>query len=131
VLVDGLVERILPPGEQTSVTLFERIAAFFTRRDDRTALYLIDLRPVPVPFAVQVRPGSDGRTVQTLGAGTGLVAATAFGDDEPIWVITGTDDAGVASAVLAFEEGTLAHRFALAVSKDLPVPLPVAAGKVG
>lgn len=65
VLVDGLVERLLPPGEQTSVTLFERIAAFFTHRDDRTALYLIDLRPVPVPFAVQMRPGSDGRAVQT------------------------------------------------------------------
>jgi hypothetical protein len=74
---------------------------------------------------------ADGRTVQTLGAGTGLVAATALGDGEPIWVVTGTDDAGVASAVLAFEEGTLAHRFALAVSKDLPVPLPVAAGKGG
>lgn len=65
VMVDGLVERLLPPGEQTSVTIFERIAAFFTRRDDRTALYLIDLRPVPVPFAVQTRPGSDGRAVQT------------------------------------------------------------------
>lgn len=65
VLVDGLVERLLPPGEQTSVSIFERIAAFFTRRDDRTALYLIDLRPVPVPFAVQTRAGSDGQAVQT------------------------------------------------------------------
>ena len=65
VMVDGLVERLLPPGEQTSVSIFERIAAFFTRRDDRTALYLIDLRPVPVPFAVQTRPASDGRAVQT------------------------------------------------------------------
>ena len=73
---------------------------------------------------------ADGRTVRTLGAGTGLVAATALGDGEPTWVVTGTDDAGVASAVRAFEEGTLSHRFALAVSDDLPVPLP-AAGKAG
>jgi hypothetical protein len=40
-------------------------------------------------------------------------------------VVTGTDDAGVASAVRALEEGTLAHRFAVAVSNDLPIPLPV------
>jgi hypothetical protein len=67
-----------------------------------------------------------GKTARTFGAGTGLVAATRVGDDEPIWVVTGTDDAGVASAARAFEEGTLSHRFALAVSNDLPVPLPVA-----
>jgi hypothetical protein len=67
-----------------------------------------------------------GKTARTLGAGTGLVAATQTGDARPIWVLTGTDDAGVASAVRAFEEGTLDHRFALAVSNDLPVPLPVA-----
>lgn len=69
-----------------------------------------------------------GRTARRLGAGTGLVAATAVGDDRPTWVVTGTDDAGVASAARAFEEGTLDNRFALAVSDDLPVPLPVAGG---
>jgi hypothetical protein len=66
-----------------------------------------------------------GRAVRTLGPGTGLVAATAIGDERPTWVVTGTDDAGVASAVRALEEGTLAHRFAVAVSNDLPIPLPV------
>jgi hypothetical protein len=71
---------------------------------------------------------ADGRRARTLGAGSGLVAATRVGDDEPIWVVTGTDDAGVASAARAFEEGTLSHRFALAVSNDLPVALPVAEG---
>ena len=68
-----------------------------------------------------------GRTARTLGAGTGLVAATAVGDARPTWVVTGTDDAGVASAARAFEEGTLTNRFALAVSHDLPVALPVEA----
>jgi Domain of unknown function (DUF4430) len=71
---------------------------------------------------------ANGRTARTYGAGTGLVAATATGDDRPIWVVTGTDEAGVASAMRAFEEGTLSHRFALAVSHDLPVPLPVGEG---
>jgi Domain of unknown function (DUF4430) len=69
-----------------------------------------------------------GRTARTLGAGTGLVAATAIGDERPTWVVTGTDEAGVASAARAFEEGTLSNRFALAVSDDLPVSLPVGKG---
>jgi hypothetical protein len=65
-----------------------------------------------------------GRTTRTLGAGSGLVAATKRPDERPTWVVTGTDAAGVASAARAFEEGTLDHRFALAVSRDLPVALP-------
>ncbi|MEP7125598.1 MAG: zinc-ribbon domain-containing protein, partial [Byssovorax sp.] len=66
VLVDGLVERILPPGEQTSVSVFERITRFFSgQTGDRTALYLVDLRPVPVPFAIRTRPGSGGDQAET------------------------------------------------------------------
>ena len=67
---------------------------------------------------------ADGRVARTLGAGSGLVAATKRPDERPTWVVTGTDAAGVASAARAFEEGTLEHRFALAVSRDLPVALP-------
>ncbi len=65
VMIDGLVERILPPGEQTTLNLFERISTFFTARSDRTAFYLVDQRPVPVPFAVETRAGKDGRSAQT------------------------------------------------------------------
>jgi hypothetical protein len=68
---------------------------------------------------------ADGRVARTLGAGSGLVAATKRPDERPVWVVTGTDAAGVASAARAFEEGTLDHRLALAVSGDLPVVLPV------
>lgn len=67
---------------------------------------------------------ADGRTARTLAAGSGLVAATKRPDERPLWVVTGTDAAGVASAARAFEEGTLEHRFALAVSGGLPVALP-------
>jgi hypothetical protein len=67
---------------------------------------------------------ADGRVAETLGAGSGLVAAAKRPDERPLWVVTGTDAAGVASAARAFEEGTLAHRLALAVSRDLPVALP-------
>jgi hypothetical protein len=102
----------------------------------RTDHAIDELERGPKASGVYARITDDGRTIaaldargrvaRRLGAGTGLVAATAMGDARPTWVVTGTDEAGVASAVRAFEEGTLAHRFAVAVSNDLPVPLPVA-----
>lgn len=68
-----------------------------------------------------------GRVARTLHAGTGLVAATRAKDRQPVWFVTGTDDAGVASAARALDEGALADHFALAVSDDLPVPAPASA----
>ncbi len=71
-----------------------------------------------------------GRVVRTLGAGTGLVAATSEKDREPVWFVTGTDKAGVDSAAAAFGEQLLRNRFALAIAQGLPMGLPaeVAAG---
>ena len=65
VLIDGIVERVLPPGERTTVNFFERISNFFTGRPGRTAFYLVDQRPILVPFTVQTQPSSTGRTVHT------------------------------------------------------------------
>lgn len=65
VLVGGVVQRLLPPGEQTSQTLFERIAGFFSGKGRTAALYLIDLRPIPVPFTVHTGSSSTGRSLQT------------------------------------------------------------------
>ncbi|MFO0572804.1 MAG: zinc ribbon domain-containing protein [Polyangia bacterium] len=64
VVVGGSVERLLPPGEQTTVPLFERITNFFSGKGADTAFYLLDLRPIAIPFAVQSRPNSQGRSVQ-------------------------------------------------------------------
>jgi Domain of unknown function (DUF4430) len=55
------------------------------------------------------------RAMRRLGAGTGLVAATRAGEEAPVWVVTGTDEAGVARAASAFDATTLHDRFALAV----------------
>jgi uncharacterized protein DUF4430 len=68
----------------------------------------------------------DGKTVRTLGAGAGLVAATAQSDEQPTWVITGTDDVGVAAASAALQEDRLDNRFAVAVDNGNPIPLPTA-----
>ncbi len=65
VVVGAQVERLLPPGERTTATLFERVTGFFTGRGGENAFYLADLRPIPIPFTVQTRPTAGGRTVQT------------------------------------------------------------------
>jgi hypothetical protein len=70
-----------------------------------------------------------GRTARTLAAGTGLVAATRVKDRQPVWFVTGTDASGVASAARAFDESALSDRFALAISGDLPVAVPLQAAR--
>jgi hypothetical protein len=89
----------------------------------------------PAAGGVYARFGASGRTldlldarertVRTLGAGAGLVAATRFEEQAPTWAITGTDAAGVAAAARALDEQTLARRFALALDGTRPIGLPV------
>jgi hypothetical protein len=67
---------------------------------------------------------ASGKVVKTLGAGTGLVAATAANERQPVWFVTGTDAAGVDAAARALDESVLSDRFALAISNDLPVAVP-------
>jgi hypothetical protein len=68
----------------------------------------------------------DGRPVQSLGADAGLIAATRQGEDAPVWVVTGTDGAGVQAAARAFDQATLRDRFAVAVTPAGAVALPEA-----
>jgi hypothetical protein len=65
-----------------------------------------------------------GRVVRTAGPGAGLIAATARGNVPPAWYVTGTDPAGVAAALLAFNAATLDEHFAVAVVDDAAIPLP-------
>jgi hypothetical protein len=66
-----------------------------------------------------------GRPARTLGARTGFIATTTERERRPLWFVTGTDAAGVAAAARAFDESVLADRFALAISDDLPVAVPL------
>jgi uncharacterized protein DUF4430 len=68
---------------------------------------------------------ADGKTERTLGPGSGLVAATTYQDDHPTWIITGTDDVGVAAAAAALTESQLGSHFALAIDAGRGVPLPL------
>jgi hypothetical protein len=70
-----------------------------------------------------------GRVARRLGPRTGLVAATRGPGQQPTWVVTGTDAAGLAAAARAFAggESALAGKFALAVSADRALALPLVA----
>ena len=70
-----------------------------------------------------------GRVAQRLGAGAGLVAATADSSSAPIWLVTGTDSAGVLSAARALTPSHLHDRFALAVQGGSYMPVPLEGGR--
>ena len=72
-----------------------------------------------------------GNSVHTVGAGGGLVAATAQEDQQPTWVVTGTDDVGVDAAAAALQEDRLHRHFALGIEAGRDVPLPTAAPGTG
>lgn len=68
----------------------------------------------------------NGQTVQTLSAGSGLIAATRQAEEAPVWVITGTDAAGVDRAADALDRATLQDRFAVAIASGGSIALPEA-----
>ncbi len=71
---------------------------------------------------------ANGRTTATLTGGAGLVAATRYAQEEPLWVITGTDANGVERAASAFSQAALRDHFALALEANGTArPLPTAA----
>jgi len=72
-----------------------------------------------------------GTIARTLTAGAGLIAATRSGEEDPVWVVTGTDEAGLELAAHAFDEAALHNRFALAIAPGgamLPLPAPASLG---
>ena len=65
----------------------------------------------------------EGTATQTLTSG-GLIAALLAPKEAPVWVITGTDEAGVDRAAHALDEATLANRFAVALAPSGALALP-------
>ena len=69
-----------------------------------------------------------GQPVRTLRGDAGLIAATTGSTQEaPVWVVTGTDEAGVALAARAFDRGSLEDRFAVALAPGAAIALPAPA----
>jgi Domain of unknown function (DUF4430) len=68
-----------------------------------------------------------GEAVRTLSGVAGLVAATKGVKEAPVWVITGTDDAGVELAARAFNRSALEDHFAVALAPAGAIALPAPA----
>lgn len=68
-----------------------------------------------------------------FGAGSGLVAAVRNQGDPPVWLITGTDDRGVASASSALDPVILRRTYAVVIppGNSPPLPVPTRPGEVG
>ena len=86
-------------------------------------------RPSPSGEEISLlRP--DGSTAMTLTSGAGIVAATAAGEGLPVWVVAGTDAAGLAAASSAFNAGSLGNRYAVVLDGRRVLAAPqVGAGR--
>jgi hypothetical protein len=69
--------------------------------------------------------GPDGDVAQEAPPGTGLVAAIVPPDQQPLWVVTGVDEAGVARAAALLDRATLRNAYAVAALPSGAVRLPV------
>lgn len=101
----------------------------------RTLPAAAELEQGPASSGVYVRVAHGGHTfalldehgavTSTLAAGAGLIAALRYPDAAPVWVVTGTDAAGVSAAANAFTESALDGHFAVAIAPGghvLPLP---------
>lgn len=134
---DALVERDIAAsrgGLQSSLaveTLRVLVGPWAALRGDLAAQ---SMEEGPGESGVYARIAKDGRsiamlderarTTRTLRAGAGLVAATQLEGAQPVWVVTGTDEAGLRAAADAFEQGSLAGRYAVAVAGGQALALP-------
>ncbi len=122
-------------GLQTSLSKeTNRIIAGVYRaiRNDETVR---NLENGPKASGVYARPAADGKTIdvldpqgrvaRTLGSGSGLIAATRFEGGRPVWIVTGTDQAGALAAAEALREGDLGGKFALGITDGQAVNVPL------
>jgi Domain of unknown function (DUF4430) len=118
-------------GEEVQ-TLRVLVGTFAALRPD-PAVAALGTGPRAGGIYVRVSPGGDrlaildpdGKPARTLGAGAGLLAATTeTGGSAPVWVVSGTDLAGVQAAAAALTEADLHDRFALAVAAGQRFPAP-------
>jgi hypothetical protein len=69
--------------------------------------------------------GPDGNVARDAPPGTGVVAAIVPPDQQPLWVVTGVDEAGVARAAALLEAAKLRNAYAVVALPSGPVRLPV------
>jgi Domain of unknown function (DUF4430) len=128
-LGDAGVSAVVTPfgNEESGQALRLIVGAWSEIRSDQTARLL---ERGPDASGVFARVADDGIELldergDAAGDADGLLAATRDGEDPPTWIATGTDEDGVLGAVALLGD-ELMDRYAVAVSEDVAVPLPVA-----
>jgi hypothetical protein len=130
--------RLSPLGVKTSLgptanALTVIVGAWKAVRTDHTAALLADAPDQSGVFARFVgteKPlldllNEEGQPAGSVGKGGGLIAALREGDGPPTWVVTGTDDKGVAAAAGLLGPG-LRNHYAVAVQPGAgPIGVPV------
>lgn len=132
----GVPAAIAAPGSSAgTATLRVLVGTWARTRSDPAAAGLASGPQADGVYARFAKGGAtlslldaDGHTTRTLGAATGLIAATRHEEDAPAWLVTGTDPVGVALAARSFDAATLDGHFAVAVTAAGPLPLPEQAG---
>ena len=116
----------------TKDTLRVLVGDWRALRGDRAARQLESDPSVSGVFARMAPDGrrislynAHGDVVRTLGRGSGLIAAVSLNHGRPVWVVTGTDTAGINAAAGSLQQGVLADKFALATSGGSPIGLPL------
>jgi len=91
-----------------------------------------DIEPAPSGDydLVALDPRGEEITRERVASGSGLVAAVRLGEEQPTWVVTGTDDAGVDAAIELLDTDSLRDRYAVGVDPRGEFALPVT-GEVG
>jgi len=59
----------------------------------------------------------------------GMIAAVRHGEEQPTWLVTGTDDDAVAAAAGELSDVSLGGRYAVAIRDGVVAPLPLPAGE--
>jgi uncharacterized protein DUF4430 len=70
-----------------------------------------------------------GQVVRNAPPGTGLIAAIIPEGQQPLWIVTGVDDAGVARAAALLDASKLRNAYAIAATPSGPLRLPLEAGE--
>jgi hypothetical protein len=95
---------------------------------------LDQLEQGPRASGVFVKPAADGsialldatgKAVRNLAPGSGLIAALLPEKQQPLWVITGIDEAGVARAAAALRPGALQNAYAVVATPSGIERLPL------
>ncbi len=77
-----------------------------------------EVEPLPSGGYRFVALDPQGREVARLGSGAGMVAAVRLGEQQPTWVVTGTDTAGVDAAIGLLDAHSLRDRYAVTVARN-------------